>query len=145
MTLHPDGQQSELRSLADRYALEGQLGAGGMAIVHRARDLRHGCTVAIKMLRPDVAQSLGAERFLRELRLVAQLSHPHILPLFDSGEVRAADGSMSLYYVTNHGERAAWNLACLAAELGMKDEAAAWARAAITQRDPTIYAYGGGA
>ena len=85
--------------LASRYTLEGELGAGGMATVHRARDLRHMRSVAIKMLRADVAQSLSAERFLREIRLAAQLSHPHILPLFDSGEARAGAGLVVLYYV----------------------------------------------
>ena len=86
-------------TLAGRYALEAEIGAGGMATVHRARDLRHERAVAIKMLRPDVAQSLGAERFLREIRLAAQLSHPHILPLFDSGETAREDGTTALFYV----------------------------------------------
>ena len=86
-------------TLGDRYTLDAEIGAGGMATVHRARDLRHRRPVAIKMLRPDVAQSVGTERFLREIHLAAQLSHPHILPLFDSGEGAGLDGAPTLFYV----------------------------------------------
>jgi serine/threonine protein kinase/tetratricopeptide (TPR) repeat protein len=81
-------------ALADRYRLDRQLGAGGMATVYLAHDRKHGREVAIKVLRSDVAESLGRERFLREILLAARLSHPHILPLYDSGE---ADGV--LYFV----------------------------------------------
>jgi len=81
-------------SLAGRYRIVRELGAGGMAIVYLARDLKHDRDVALKVMRPDVTQSLSAERFLREIQLAARLSHPHILPLFDSGD---ADGV--LYYV----------------------------------------------
>ena len=81
-------------TLADRYRIERVLGAGGMATVYLARDLKHDRDVAIKLLRQDVSASLGRERFLREIQLAAKLSHPHILPLFDSGE---SDGA--LYYV----------------------------------------------
>jgi serine/threonine-protein kinase len=81
-------------SLGDRYRIERELGTGGMATVYLARDLKHDRDVAIKVMRSDIAQSLGAERFLREIQLAASLTHPHILPLFDSGEV---DGV--LYYV----------------------------------------------
>ena len=81
-------------ALADRYAVERELGSGGMATVYLARDVKHDRLVAIKVLHPDLAASLGAERFLREIRVTAKLSHPHILPLYDSGE---ADGL--LYYV----------------------------------------------
>jgi serine/threonine-protein kinase len=73
-------------ALAGRYTLERELGAGGMATVYLARDLRHDRDVALKVLRPDLAASVGAERFLREIHLAAKLSHPNILPLFDSGE-----------------------------------------------------------
>jgi TolB-like protein len=73
-------------ALADRYALERELGRGGMATVYLARDLRHGRPVAIKVLRPEIAAALGPERFLREIELAARLTHPHILPLHDSGE-----------------------------------------------------------
>ena len=80
--------------LTDRYRIERELGQGGMATVYLAHDIRHDRDVAVKVLRPDVAQSLGRDRFAREIKLAARLSHPHILPLFDSGE---ADGQ--LYYV----------------------------------------------
>jgi serine/threonine protein kinase len=73
-------------ALAGRYAIERELGQGGMATVYLARDLRHERLIALKVLRPELAASLGPERFLREIRLAAQLQHPHILPLHDSGE-----------------------------------------------------------
>jgi eukaryotic-like serine/threonine-protein kinase len=73
-------------ALAGRYAVEEVLGQGGMATVYRARDLRHAREVAIKVLRPELAAAIGAERFLREIRTTAALSHPNILPLYDSGE-----------------------------------------------------------
>jgi serine/threonine-protein kinase len=73
-------------ALRDRYVLERELGRGGMATVYLARDLRHGRLVALKVLRPEVGAVLGAERFLREIRLTAALQHPNILPLLDSGE-----------------------------------------------------------
>ena len=81
-------------AVADRYAVEGTLGAGGMATVYRATDVRHKREVAIKVLHADVAASVGTERFAREIEIVAGLHHPHILPLYDSGE---ADGFF--YYV----------------------------------------------
>ncbi|MES2124443.1 MAG: protein kinase [Gemmatimonadota bacterium] len=81
-------------ALADRYRLERELGAGGMATVYLAHDLRHDRDVAIKVLHPDLGAALGSERFLSEIRTTARLQHPHILPLLDSGE---ADGL--LYYV----------------------------------------------
>src|SRR5262245_5450175 len=81
-------------ALADRYRVERELGAGGMATVYLARDLRHDREVALKVLHPELAESLGRQRFLREIRLAAGLNHPHILPLYDSGE---ADGF--LYFV----------------------------------------------
>ncbi len=81
-------------ALADRYRLERQLGAGGMATVFLAHDLRHERDVAIKVLHPELAASMGIERFDREIKLAAKLQHPHILSLFDSGE---ADGL--LFYV----------------------------------------------
>ena len=81
-------------ALSDRYAIERELGQGGMATVYLARDLRHERHVAVKVLRPELAASLGSERFLREIKVAAQLQHPHILPLHDSGE---AGGF--LYYV----------------------------------------------
>ena len=81
-------------ALADRYAIEREIGSGGMATVYLATDIRHERKVALKVLRPDLAASLGSERFLQEVRVTANLTHPHILPLHDSGEV---DGF--LFYV----------------------------------------------
>jgi len=81
-------------ALADRYAIERELGAGGMATVYLAHDVKHDRKVALKVLRPELAAVLGAERFVQEIKTTANLQHPHILPLFDSGE---ADGF--LYYV----------------------------------------------
>lgn len=81
-------------ALAARYRLTEQLERGGMATVYLARDLKHSRDVAVKVVHPVVASALGADLFLREIEIVAQLHHPHIVPLFDSGE---ADGS--LYYV----------------------------------------------
>jgi len=73
-------------ALRDRFAVERELGQGGMATVYLARDLKHDRQVALKVLRPDVAAALGADRFLREVQIVAKLSHPHILQLHDSGK-----------------------------------------------------------
>jgi tetratricopeptide (TPR) repeat protein len=73
-------------ALADRYRVERELGRGGMATVYLARDLRHDRPVALKVLRPELAASLGPERFLQEIRIAARLQHPHILPVHDSGE-----------------------------------------------------------
>ena len=81
-------------ALADRYRIERELGAGGMATVYLARDLKHDREVALKVLRSELAAVIGAERFLSEIRITARLDHPHILTLIDSGE---ADGL--LYYV----------------------------------------------
>jgi serine/threonine-protein kinase len=73
-------------ALSDRYRMERELGAGGMATVYLAADLKHDRKVAIKVLKPELAAVLGAERFVQEIKTTAALSHPHILPLFDSGE-----------------------------------------------------------
>ena len=73
-------------ALADRYCIGAELGAGGMATVYRANDLRHEREVALKVLRSDLGDALGRDRFLREIRLAASLTHPHILPLYDSGD-----------------------------------------------------------
>jgi serine/threonine-protein kinase len=81
-------------ALADRYAIQEELGSGGMATVYLAQDLKHDRKVAVKVLRPELAAVLGAERFVQEIKTTASLQHPHILPLHDSGE---ADGF--LYYV----------------------------------------------
>ena len=81
-------------ALADRYRVERELGHGGMATVYLAHDIRHDRDVAIKVLHPELGAAIGAERFLREIRVAASLHHPNIVPLYDSGE---ADGT--LYYV----------------------------------------------
>ncbi|UCF41660.1 MAG: serine/threonine protein kinase, partial [Gemmatimonadota bacterium] len=96
MTADPDRLQS---ALGARYALERELGRGGMATVYLAQDAKHGRPVAIKVLHPELAAALGPARFLREIETAAQLSHPHILALHDSGE---ADGF--LYYVMPYVE-----------------------------------------
>jgi serine/threonine protein kinase/Tfp pilus assembly protein PilF len=84
-------------ALADRYTVERELGRGGMATVYLAEEKKHGRKVAIKVLRPEVTASLGTERFLREIGIAARLSHPHIVPLIDSGQA----GGL-LYYVQPH-------------------------------------------
>jgi serine/threonine protein kinase len=86
--------ESLQEALRDRYRVEREIGAGGMATVYMAEDLKHRRAVAIKVLRPELAASLGSERFLREIEMAARLQHPHIIPLYDSG---SAGGF--LYYV----------------------------------------------
>ncbi len=86
-------------SLAQFYSIDRELGRGGMATVFLAQDAKHDRIVALKILHPDLAESMGPERFLREIKLAARLNHPHILPLFDSG---AAEGF--LYYVMPYVE-----------------------------------------
>jgi eukaryotic-like serine/threonine-protein kinase len=86
-------------SLSDRYRVEREIGVGGMATVYLARDLRHDRNVALKLLKPELGAVLGVERFLSEIRVTANLQHPHLLPLFDSGE---ADGM--LFYVMPYVE-----------------------------------------
>ncbi len=95
----PDPLPRLTAALSDRYQLERELGAGGMATVYLAQDLRHNRRVAVKVLRPELAAVIGAERFLSEITTTANLQHPHILPLFDSGE---ADGF--LFYVMPYVE-----------------------------------------
>jgi hypothetical protein len=98
------GEMSEMTgrlsaALADRYAIERELGQGGMATVYLAHDVRHDRPVALKVLRAELAAVIGAQRFLTEIKTTANLQHPHILPLFDSGE---ANGF--LYYVMPYVE-----------------------------------------
>ena len=86
-------------ALAGRYTIERELGRGGMATVYLGRDLKHDRAVAIKVLRPELAASVGGERFLREIQIAAHLQHPHILPLHDSGQANEL-----LYYVMPYVE-----------------------------------------
>jgi hypothetical protein len=86
-------------ALAGRYVVEREIGSGGMATVYLARDVRHNRRVALKVLKPDLGAALGPERFLAEIQVTANLQHPNLLPLFDSGEARAADGGLLLFYV----------------------------------------------
>src|SRR6476646_1082604 len=83
--------------LADRYSLDREIGRGGMATVYLAEETKHSRQVAIKVLRPELAATLGAERFLREIGIAARLSHPHLVPLIDSG-----DAGGLLYYVSSY-------------------------------------------
>ena len=76
-------------ALSDRYTIEREIGSGGMATVYLAEDLKHERKVAVKVLRRELAAALGPERFHQEIKIAAQLHHPHILPLHDSGD---ADG-----------------------------------------------------
>src|SRR5207253_6220109 len=85
--------------LAPTYTIDRELGRGGMATVCLAQDTKHERVVALKVLHPGLAESVGPERFLREIKVVARLNHPHILPLFDSGEVQRF-----LYYVMPYVE-----------------------------------------
>jgi serine/threonine protein kinase len=88
-------------ALSNRYRIERELGQGGMATVYLAHDLKHNRQVAIKVLHPELAHSLGPERFLREITITAQFDHPYILPLLDSGVVEppTSEGRRLLYYV----------------------------------------------
>jgi hypothetical protein len=95
-------------ALAGRYHIDRELGHGGMATVYLAQDLKHDRPVAVKVLRAELAAALGADGFLREIKITARLTHPHILPLHDSGE---ADGF--LFYVMPYvvaAGRAQWAL-----------------------------------
>jgi len=110
----PDPLEHLKLALADRYKVERELGRGGMATVYLAEDLKHHRRVAIKVLRPELASALGPERFLREITLTAQLDHPHILPLYDSGSLtpvpplrdaeRGPGGEDLLFYVMPYVE-----------------------------------------
>src|SRR5213594_3895570 len=95
----PDTFQRVAEALAGRYRVEGELGAGGMATVYLAFDVKHHRKVAVKVLRPELAAALGGDRFTREIETAAQFQHPHILPLLDSGEAQGV-----LYYVMPYVE-----------------------------------------
>src|ERR671921_1409765 len=86
-------------SLRERYVLEREVGAGGMATVYLARDLRHKRSVALKVIGPELSGAEGAQRFLREIELAARLQHPHILPVFDSGVLDDGAGPPLPYFV----------------------------------------------
>lgn len=98
-------------ALEGRYSIESELGEGGMATVYLADDLKHERKVALKVLKPELAAAMGAARFLAEIKTTANLRHPHILPLFDSGD---ADGF--LFYVIarslriSDGSRVGWGV-----------------------------------
>jgi serine/threonine-protein kinase len=103
-SMHPVEPPAD-QPLHERYQIERELGRGGMATVYLARDPRHERTVAIKVIRAEVAADRGGERFLREIRLAAQLHHPHILPLYDSGTLLPRPGAAPLsYYVMPYVE-----------------------------------------
>src|SRR5438045_9673198 len=96
----PAAQIDQLNAaLAERYHVERQIGEGGMATVYLAQDLRHNRNVALKVLKPEFAEALGAKRFLKEIEVTANLQHPHILPLYDSGNVSGV-----LFYVMPRSE-----------------------------------------
>jgi hypothetical protein len=102
-----DDAPSMPETLAGRYRVVREAGRGGMAIVYLARDLKHGRDVAVKVVRPELALALGRSRFLREIEIAARLRHPHIVPVYDSGEEPAdppgagpgGAGAPLLYYV----------------------------------------------
>jgi serine/threonine protein kinase len=89
-------------ALASRYSVEKEIGRGGMASVWLARDLRHERQVAIKVLHPELAGAIGIDRFLREIRVTAKLSHPGIIPVLDSGTLKAADGQELPWYAMTY-------------------------------------------
>ncbi len=95
----PDPFASFREELADKYAIEREIGRGGMATVYLAQDLKHDRQVAVKVLLPELSTSLGTQRFLREVKIAAGLQHPHILPIYDSGEAAGL-----LYYVMPYVE-----------------------------------------
>jgi eukaryotic-like serine/threonine-protein kinase len=94
MTELPTRLEQLQAALADRHHLERVLGEGGMATVYLAQDMRYGRPVALKVLEPELTAALGAQRFLNEIQVTANLQHPHILPLYDSGSAAGA-----LFYV----------------------------------------------
>lgn len=128
-------------ALAQRYRIESELGSGGMAHVYRAHDLRHGRDVALKVLRPELAYAVGSDRFIREISTTANLRHPHILPLYDSGEAEGASAKAIVAATDGDDARAA--------EL-MEDAAAIYDHAgfvheATTARRELVKAKAGGA
>ncbi len=100
----PVGNPALTNILRDRYVIDGELGRGGMATVYLTHDVKHDRPVALKVLHPNIAAMLGPERFLREIKVAARLQHPHILPVFDSGE---PDGQLwyTMPYVSGESVR----------------------------------------
>ena len=92
------------RALGDRYAVEGELGRGGMATVWLARDRRHDRLVALKILHPELGGAIGTDRFLREIRVTARLQHPLVVPLLDSGVISLAGGTEVPWYAMAYVE-----------------------------------------
>ncbi|HEU5050494.1 MAG TPA: serine/threonine-protein kinase, partial [Gemmatimonadales bacterium] len=88
--------------LSDRYAVDRELGRGGMASVWLARDLRHDRPVAIKVLHPELAGAIGVDRFIREIRLTARLQHPNIIPVLDSGTIPGPGGIALPWYAMGY-------------------------------------------
>src|SRR5687767_8942854 len=88
--------------LAERYAVERELGRGGMASVWLARDLRHGRPVALKVVHPELAAVIGVDRFAREIRLTAGLHHPNIIPVLDSGVFQTPNGVTLPWYAMTY-------------------------------------------
>ncbi len=102
-----DRSDSLEAALADRYRIQREIGSGGMATVYLARDLKHDRQVAIKVMRPEIAAELGVERFLREISIASKLSHPHIAPVYDSGQ---ADGFVYFTMPYVEGKSLRWRL-----------------------------------
>ena len=94
-----DPQGRLTAALTDRYRIDRELGQGGMATVYLAHDLKHDRAVALKVLRPELAVTLGLERFQTEIKTTARLHHPHILPLYDSGEAEIEEQRLN----SSHG------------------------------------------
>ena len=133
----PDPVTRLNEALEGRYTIERELGEGGMATVYLADDLKHERKVALKLLKPELAALVGAERFLGEIKTTANLQHPHILPLFDSGE---ADGFVFYVMPYIEGESLRDRLD-REKQMGVKDAVA------ITQKGAGAldYAHGNGA
>jgi serine/threonine-protein kinase len=103
--MSPDPADRLSAALADRYRLERELGRGGMATVFLAHDLKHDRPVALKLLHAELAQTVGPERFQREIRLAARLQHPHLLPVFDSGDTGAGQLWFTMPFVDGESLR----------------------------------------
>ena len=107
MGMMPKQSDSLESALADRYRIQHEIGSGGMATVYLAQDLKHDRQVAIKVMRPEIAAELGVERFLREISIASKLSHPHVVPVYDSGQ---ADGFVYFTMPFIEGKSLRWRL-----------------------------------